>query len=57
MSKTVLSSQQDSKTGLSSAILGLRARLANLEPMDWAVIVLIIMGLAIAIYTTSLRHP
>jgi hypothetical protein len=57
MSKTALSSQKDSKEVRLSAISGLRARLATLDTMDWSVILLVIIGLAIAIYTTSLRHP
>jgi hypothetical protein len=57
MNKTELSSRRDSTATPTSAISDLRARLATLGPLDWTVILLIIMGLVIAIYTTSLRHP
>ena len=54
MSGAALRSQRDLKSVRSSAMSGLRARLATFDLMDWGVILLLIIGLVIAIYTTSL---
>ena len=35
----------------------LRARITNLDFMDWIVILLLLIGIGVAIYTNSLRHP
>lgn len=35
----------------------LKTRLRNLDWMDWLVILIVITGIWVAFYTTSLRHP
>ena len=57
MSRMYCRPDEDSETVRPSAISGLRARLATLDFVDWCVILLMITGLIVAIYTTSLRHP
>jgi len=36
---------------------GWKTRLKNLEWLDWVVIVILVVGVWVAIYTASLRHP
>ena len=57
MSRTRVQSQGDLGPVRFSAIAGLRARLTHLDLMDWVVLLLLALGIWVAFYTTSLRHP
>ncbi len=57
MSKKVGPYLQGSGSMQSVATSGWKTRLRNLTPMDWVAIVIFLIGVWIAIYTASLRHP
>jgi hypothetical protein len=40
-----------------ASISGWKTRLQNLDWMDWIVILIVLAGICVAVYTTSLRHP
>jgi hypothetical protein len=57
MNKTAVPFQSGSKVKQLAATAGLRTRLTHLSLMDWVAIVTLLVGVWIAVYTTSMRHP
>jgi hypothetical protein len=57
MSRKAAQSPKDSGPVQLSSMLGLKTRLTHLGLLDWVGILIVIVGIALALYLQTLRHP
>jgi hypothetical protein len=57
MNKRASLYRRGSISGQPVSMLDVRARLSNLDILDWIAIAVVAVGIALAIYLQTLRHP